>query len=146
MPEIPDLTVYIDALNTRIVGRAVRGVRLMSPFVLRSVEPPITAVHDRTVREVSRLGKRIVLAFDDELFVVVHLMIAGRLRWRDNEPTSRRPGEGGREAGRAAPSPVAIARSLSEADARHLRVRPWPSVFHRSRLAQARVVATGSWR
>jgi formamidopyrimidine-DNA glycosylase len=85
MPEIPDLTVYIDALTTRIAGRAVRAVRLMSPFVLRSVEPPITAVHDCLVHEVSRLGKRIVLALDDDLFVVLHLMIAGRLRWRDND-------------------------------------------------------------
>ena len=102
MPEIPDLTVYLDALNTRIVGRAVRAVRLMSPFVLRSVEPPITAVHDRVVREVSRLGKRIVLAFDDELFVVLHLMIAGRLRWRDDEPDSRHRQAMGRSRRRGA--------------------------------------------
>jgi formamidopyrimidine-DNA glycosylase len=86
MPEIPDLTVYIDALKARIVGRPLRGVTLMSPFVLRSVEPPITILNDQIVHDVSRLGKRIVLAFEDELFVVVHLMIAGRLRWRDHQP------------------------------------------------------------
>jgi formamidopyrimidine-DNA glycosylase len=95
MPEIPDLTVYIDALTTRIVGRAVRGVKLMSPFVLRTVEPPITAVHDRTVRDISRLGKRIVLAFDDALFLVVHLMIAGRLRWREDNEQPDVPAKGG---------------------------------------------------
>jgi formamidopyrimidine-DNA glycosylase len=82
MPELPDITVYIEALEHRIRGRPLTGVRLGSPFVLRSVEPPLAAFGGRTVRRLSRLGKRIVMAFDEELFLVVHLMIAGRLHWR----------------------------------------------------------------
>ena len=125
MPEIPDLTVYIDALNARIVGRPVRGVRVVSPFVLRSVEPAVTAVHGQTVRVVSRIGKRIVLAFDDELFVVVHLMIAGRLRWRDIEPETSaaagvKPAKGRRAgAGLAPPSPR-LTLAVFEFDNGHL--------------------------
>src|SRR5262247_2051242 len=82
MPELPDVTVYIEALERRILGRPLVGVRLGSPFVLRSVEPPLAAFSGRTVRRLSRLGKRIVMGFDEELFLVVHLMIAGRLHWR----------------------------------------------------------------
>lgn len=82
MPELPDITVYIEALELRILDRPLVGVRLGSPFVLRSVEPPLAAFAGRTVRRLSRLGKRIVMAFDEELFLVIHLMIAGRLHWR----------------------------------------------------------------
>jgi len=82
MPELPDITVYIEALEGRILGRPLVGVRLGSPFVLRSVEPPLAVFGGRTVRRLSRLGKRIVMAFDDELFLVIHLMISGRLHWR----------------------------------------------------------------
>jgi len=82
MPELPDITVYIEALERRILGRPLIGVRLGSPFVLRSVEPPLAAFGGRTMHRLSRLGKRIVLAFDEELFLVIHLMIAGRLHWR----------------------------------------------------------------
>jgi formamidopyrimidine-DNA glycosylase len=83
VPELPDVVLYVDALKSRIVGRPLERLRLLSPFVLRSVEPPVESVQGRTVRGVSRLGKRIVLAFDDDLFIVIHLMIAGRLRWRE---------------------------------------------------------------
>ncbi|MGH9408870.1 MAG: Fpg/Nei family DNA glycosylase [Vicinamibacterales bacterium] len=82
MPELPDLTVYIDALERYSVGKPLERIKIFSPFVVRSVEPPITALEGRVVRGTRRIGKRIVLAFDDELFLVVHLMIAGRLRWR----------------------------------------------------------------
>ncbi len=82
MPELPDITVYIEALERRIQGRPLIGARLGSPFVLRSVEPPLAGFGGRTVRRLSRLGKRIVLTFDEELFLVIHLMIAGRLHWR----------------------------------------------------------------
>jgi formamidopyrimidine-DNA glycosylase len=82
MPELPDITVYIEALDRRILGRPLVGVRLGSPFVLRSVEPPLAAFAGRAVRRLSRLGKRIVMAFDEELFLVIHLMISGRLHWR----------------------------------------------------------------
>jgi formamidopyrimidine-DNA glycosylase len=81
MPELPDITIYMEALAARLTGRAVEHARLLNPFVLRSVDPPLSELDGRTVRAVSRSGKRIVLAFDDDLFLVVHLMIAGRLRW-----------------------------------------------------------------
>jgi formamidopyrimidine-DNA glycosylase len=93
MPELPDVTVYIEALERRIQGRPLLGVRLGSPFVLRSVEPPLGVFAGRTVRRLSRLGKRIVLTFDEELFLVIHLMIAGRLHWRaPGAPLARKIG------------------------------------------------------
>ncbi len=83
MPELPDVTLYVEALRVRILGHPLTSVTLKSPFVLRSVMPPLDALYDKMVRDVRRLGKRIVLGFDDELFLVIHLMIAGRLRWRE---------------------------------------------------------------
>lgn len=82
MPELPDVVLYVDALNARITGLVLKRALPKSPFVLRSVDPPLDALHGRIVRGVSRLGKRIVIAFDDEFYLVLHLMIAGRLRWR----------------------------------------------------------------
>ena len=82
MPELPDVTVYLDALDRRVRGRRLAGVRLMSPFVLRSVDPPLSSVAGTTVRALRRIGKRLVLSLDDELHLVIHLMIAGRLRWK----------------------------------------------------------------
>lgn len=93
MPELPDLEVYRSALERRVVGRSLLGVRLLSPFLLRSVTPPLTAVADREVVGVRRLGKRLVLALEDDLFLVLHLMIAGRLRWKP--PGTRPPGKVG---------------------------------------------------
>ncbi len=81
MPELPDVVGYLEALERRILGRRLEGVRLTSPFVLRTVEPPIAAVADRRVVQLRRMGKRLVLALENDLFIVVHLMIAGRLRW-----------------------------------------------------------------
>ena len=89
MPELPDVTLYREALEGRIVGQPVTGLRLASPFVLRSYDPPLEAIRDQVVRGVRRIGKRLVLAFDGELFLVIHLMIAGRLRWR---ATGEKPG------------------------------------------------------
>ena len=83
MPELPDVVLYIEALEQRIVGQPLDGYAFLSPFVLRTVDPPLDAAVGRVVRGVSRLGKRIVLAFDDDVFVVIHLMIAGRFRWFD---------------------------------------------------------------
>jgi formamidopyrimidine-DNA glycosylase len=83
VPELPDVSVYIEALTERIAGRRLDRIYLRSPFVLRSVEPALDAVHGATVRSIRRVGKRIVLVLDDDLFVVIHLMIAGRLRWRE---------------------------------------------------------------
>jgi len=82
MPELPDITVYVEALEGRIVGHALERVKLASPFVLRSFDPPLEAVNGRTVRGLRRIGKRIALDLGDGLFVVLHLMIAGRLHWR----------------------------------------------------------------
>jgi formamidopyrimidine-DNA glycosylase len=82
MPELPDITVYIEALERRIVGQQLEGVRVNSPFVLRTFEPPLEAVAGKRVRELRRLGKRIAIGLDDELWLVVHLMIAGRLHWK----------------------------------------------------------------
>jgi len=83
VPELPDVTLYVEALTARVVGRPMTSVALKSPFVLRSVTPALDVLSGRPVRGVRRLGKRIVLGFDDELFLVIHLMIAGRLRWRE---------------------------------------------------------------
>jgi formamidopyrimidine-DNA glycosylase len=82
VPELPDITVYLDALSTRVLGRTLERVEIVSPFVLRSVEPPLAVCHGSRVTGLWRLGKRIVLALDGELFLVIHLMIAGRLQWR----------------------------------------------------------------
>ena len=82
MPELPDVSIYVEALQRHVGGRCLERVRLRSVFLLRSVEPPLETVHGRHVKQVSRLGKRIVLGLDGGLFLVLHLMIAGRLRWR----------------------------------------------------------------
>ncbi len=82
MPELPDLELYRSALEPRVVGQRLERVRLGSPFVLRSVEPPLTSTFGRVLSGTRRLGKRLVFAFDNGLFVVLHLMIAGRLQWK----------------------------------------------------------------
>jgi formamidopyrimidine-DNA glycosylase len=83
MPELPDIVVYIESLRPRIENQILERVRLASPFLLRTVEPPIDAVEGRQVTGLHRLGKRIVLCFGAELFLVFHLMIAGRLHWKE---------------------------------------------------------------
>ena len=82
MPELPDVELYREALTARIAGATLDKVVLKNPFVLRTAVPPLESLFGRKVRAVSRLGKRIVLAFDDDLFLVIHLMIAGRLQWQ----------------------------------------------------------------
>ncbi len=81
MPELPDIVVYVEQLQRRIVGNCLERVRVASPFLVRSVDPPVEAVAGREVRRVFRIGKRIVMGLSEELFVVLHLMIAGRLLW-----------------------------------------------------------------
>jgi formamidopyrimidine-DNA glycosylase len=81
MPELPDVTVYVDRLAAKVVGHVLECLRIGHPFLLRSVVPPVSAIEGRTVVAVERLGKRVVIALEGELFVVVHLMIAGRLVW-----------------------------------------------------------------
>jgi formamidopyrimidine-DNA glycosylase len=83
VPELPDVVVYLDALAPRIVGTTLERVRLASPFLLRSVDPPLTHAFGTRVEGLRRIGKRLVLALSGELFLIVHLMIAGRLRWKD---------------------------------------------------------------
>jgi formamidopyrimidine-DNA glycosylase len=82
MPELPDVTVYVECLARHTVGRQLEAVRLSGISLLRSVDPPLSDAHGRRVLDLRRLGKRIVLGLEDELFLVLHLMIAGRLRWR----------------------------------------------------------------
>ncbi len=81
MPELPDITVYIEALASRLVGQPLERTRIAKPFLLRSVDPPISATEGKRVTGVRRMGKRIILELEDDLFLVIHLMIAGRLRW-----------------------------------------------------------------
>src|SRR6476620_10839621 len=85
MPELPDITVYIEALESRIVGQPLERTRIAKPFLLRSVDPPISAANGKRVTGVRRMGKRIVLALEGDLFLVIHLMIAGRLQWHPLE-------------------------------------------------------------
>ena len=82
MPELPDVAAYISALESRIVGEPLERVRLLDPFVLRTADPPTSAVEGRTVRELRRIGKRIAIGLEGDLWLVLHLMIAGRLHWR----------------------------------------------------------------
>jgi formamidopyrimidine-DNA glycosylase len=83
VPELPDVAVYIEALERRILGARLQRIRLASPFLLRTFDPPLSAVSGRAVEGLRRLGKRIVIALEGDLFLVLHLMIAGRLRWRE---------------------------------------------------------------
>jgi formamidopyrimidine-DNA glycosylase len=96
MPELPDLTVYLEALEPRIGGQPLERTRLASISLLRSVEPPLAAFEGRRVTSLRRLGKRLVFGFEDELFLVLHLMIAGRLRWK--ERGAKPPGKIGHAA------------------------------------------------
>ncbi|HZM35351.1 MAG TPA: DNA-formamidopyrimidine glycosylase family protein [Burkholderiales bacterium] len=89
MPELPDLTVYIECLEQRILRRELREVRLLDPFVLRTAVPPLAAVSGREVTGLRRIGKRLVLALEGDLFLVLHLMIAGRLRWLEDKAKGR---------------------------------------------------------
>ncbi len=93
MPELPDIVVYMECLERRILGQRLEQVRLLNPFLLRSVEPALTASHGKQVLALHRLGKRLVIALEDELFLVIHLMIAGRLHWQAGG--ARRPRRGG---------------------------------------------------
>lgn len=91
MPELPDITVYCEALGRRVVGTRLLKVRIFSPFALRSVSPPISDLEGRTVRAVERLGKRIAICLEGDLYLVIHLMIAGRLGWKTGPSTGARP-------------------------------------------------------
>ena len=85
MPELPDIAAYITALESRIIGQRLERVRLGSPFLLRSVQPPLSNAEGRNVQRLRRLGKRIAIGLEDDLWLVLHLMIAGRLHWRGSQ-------------------------------------------------------------
>ena len=85
MPELPDIVVYLDALRQRIQGQRLERVRIASPFLLRTAVPPVTDAEGKTVVELRRLGKRICIGFDNDLWLVLHLMIAGRLHWKKRD-------------------------------------------------------------
>ena len=82
MPELPDISAYLFALEARLIGQTLEEIRLASPFLLRTAEPPLALARGRTVRELRRIGKRIAIGLDRDLWLVLHLMIAGRLHWR----------------------------------------------------------------
>lgn len=83
MPELPDVELYVHALTTRVAGQPLERLRLGNPFLVRTIEPSPDALAGKAVREIRRMGKRIVIGLDDDLWIVIHLMIAGRLRWRE---------------------------------------------------------------
>ena len=90
MPELPDVTVYIETLESRVLGRRLERVKLLNPFILRTAVPPISSAEGKRVTEIRRVGKRIVFVLEGPLYLVLHLMIAGRLRWL--EPRAKPPG------------------------------------------------------
>lgn len=91
MPELPDVAAYVHALRKRVAGERLERVRIAAPFVLRTVDPPLAEAHGKHVREVRRVGKRIAIGLENELWIVLHLMIAGRLHWREvNAPIKGR--------------------------------------------------------
>src|SRR6266542_2704951 len=100
MPELPDIVVYIEALEQRILDQTLERVQIASPFLLRTALPPINAVEGKRVVQLRRLGKRICFGFEEDLWLVMHLMIAGRLHWKESGTKS---GAAGPASGRASP-------------------------------------------
>jgi len=90
LPELPDVTVYVERIGAKIAGREIERVRIINPFVLRSVDPPLSELDGRIVNDVRRLGKRIAIGTEGDLWLVIHLMIAGRFRWL--KPGAKIPG------------------------------------------------------
>src|SRR5512146_1461722 len=83
MPELPDITVYIEALQERILRHPLERIRIVSPFLLRTAKPPVDSAAGKKVKQIRRLGKRICIGLENDLWLVLHLMIAGRLHWRE---------------------------------------------------------------
>ncbi|MEO1575667.1 MAG: DNA-formamidopyrimidine glycosylase family protein, partial [Pseudomonadota bacterium] len=91
MPELPDICVYIDAIESRIADKPLQRIQVLSPFFLRTAEPPVSDVEGQRVTTLRRLGKRVAIGFENDLWLVIHLMIAGRFQWRDGPPAPRKP-------------------------------------------------------
>ena len=91
MPELPDIVIYIEALEKRVLGQVLEEIRLVSPFLLRTTDPPLGSAKGKRVRELRRVGKRIAIGLDEELWLVLHLMIAGRLHWQKRGAKVSRP-------------------------------------------------------
>src|ERR1051325_1481694 len=91
MPELPDVVVYIEALEKRILGETLESIRIISPFLLRTATPPISAAVGKKVVKLRRIGKRICIGLENDLWLVLHLMIAGRLHWRAAGATLSKP-------------------------------------------------------
>jgi formamidopyrimidine-DNA glycosylase len=87
MPELPDVTVYVEALRARVFGRNLNSLQIRGPFLLRTTSPPLDSIVGSMVRDVRRVGKRIVIGFDGDTWLAIHLMIAGRLHWRETKPS-----------------------------------------------------------
>jgi len=124
MPELPDILLYIDALAPRVLGQPLERLRIANPFLVRTIEPPVSAVEGRTVIGLRRLGKRIVFELERDLFVVLHLMIAGRLRWR--ERSAAIPGKVGL-AGFDFPTGTAVLTEAGSKRQASLRIVEGPS-------------------
>jgi formamidopyrimidine-DNA glycosylase len=92
MPELPDITIYLEALGRRVLGETLSRVRVNSPFLLRTAKPPLASIEGRRVTSLRRMGKRIVFAFEEDYWLVLHLMIAGRLHWREKSSTEGNKG------------------------------------------------------
>ena len=122
MPELPDIAAYITALEPRVVGQPLQRIRLASPFLLRTAQPPLASAEGRVVEELRRIGKRIAFGLGDDLWLVLHLMIAGRLHWRPP----------GREA-------------CGSAESGGLRLSPRLPGADRSRHKETSVVACSEW-
>ncbi len=112
MPELPDITVYIDALKPRILNQPLLDVRIAHPFLLRTASPPVAIVRGKRVASIERLGKRIAIGLEDELWLVLHLMIAGRLHW--HKPGAKLPGKRGLAAFDFAPGSLVLTEAGSK--------------------------------
>jgi formamidopyrimidine-DNA glycosylase len=111
VPELPDITAYLTALARRVLNQPLEHLRIASPLLLRTAIPPITSIEGQPVRALRRIGKRIVFCFDDDLFLVLHLMIAGRLHWRDLDPKSPAPPSTAATTSPPSTSPTALSPS-----------------------------------
>ena len=146
MPELPDVTVYVESIAARVAGEPLQRIRVASPFVVRTFDPPLAAAAGKRVQEVRRLGKRIVFVLEDGLFLVVHLMVAGRFKWL--EPGAKIPGKVGLAAFDFPSGTLLLTEAATKKRASiHLRGRSldeFDAVRHRAAPLLARGVRRGA--